>query len=70
MMNWDRIEGNWKQFKGKLKSQWGKFTHDELEMTLGTRDQLLGRMQKSYGVCRDDSARLLRHWQLHHQSDH
>ena len=30
-MNWDRIEGNWKQFKGKVKEQWGKLTDDDLE---------------------------------------
>ncbi len=26
-MNWDRIEGDWKQFVGKVKEKWGKLTH-------------------------------------------
>jgi uncharacterized protein YjbJ (UPF0337 family) len=68
-MNRDRIEGNWKQFKGRVKAQWGKITNDELEVTLGMRDQLLGRMQQTYGMCREESARQLRHWHLHHQRD-
>ena len=36
-MNWDRIEGNWKQFKGQIKEQWGRFTDDELDVVAGKR---------------------------------
>jgi uncharacterized protein YjbJ (UPF0337 family) len=25
-MEWNRVEGNWKQMKGKVKEQWGKLT--------------------------------------------
>jgi uncharacterized protein YjbJ (UPF0337 family) len=39
-MNWDRIEGNWKQAKGKVKEQWGKLTDDHLDVIAGKRDQL------------------------------
>jgi uncharacterized protein YjbJ (UPF0337 family) len=38
-MNWDQIEGNWKQFKGKARQQWGKLTDDELEQGAGARSQ-------------------------------
>ena len=31
-MNWDRIEGNWKEFKGKAQQQWGKLTNDDLDV--------------------------------------
>ena len=34
-MNWDYIEGNWKQAKGKIKEQWGKLTDDELDVIAG-----------------------------------
>jgi len=37
-MNWDRIEGNWKQIKGKAKAQWGKLTDDQLEVIAGRRE--------------------------------
>ena len=39
-MNWDRIEGNWKQFKGNVREQWGKLTDDQLDVIAGKRDQL------------------------------
>ena len=54
-MNWDRIEGNWKQFKGKAKEQWGKLTDDQLDVIGGRRDQLVGRVQESYGIGKDEA---------------
>lgn len=49
-MDWDVIEGNWTQYKGHVKAQWGKLTNDNLDVIAGKRDQLLGQIQKSYGV--------------------
>ena len=54
-MNWDRIEGNWKQLKGKAKEQWGKLTDDQLDVIGGKRDQLVGKVQESYGIGRDEA---------------
>src|SRR5439155_11735384 len=48
IMNWDSIEGNWKEFKGKAKTQWGKLTDDDLKVIEGHRDLLEGRLQKNY----------------------
>ena len=45
-MNWDQIEGNWKQFAGKAKEKWGKLTDDELAKTAGKQEQLSGILQK------------------------
>ena len=45
-MNWDRIEGNWKQFKGKVKEQWGELTDDQIDVINGRRDQLAGKIRK------------------------
>ena len=36
-MNWDRIEGNWKQLRGKVQQQWGKLTDDDLTTIQGRR---------------------------------
>jgi uncharacterized protein YjbJ (UPF0337 family) len=52
-MNWDTIEGNWKQFKGHVKEKWGKLTDDHLDTIAGKRDQLAGRIQESYGITKD-----------------
>jgi uncharacterized protein YjbJ (UPF0337 family) len=56
-MNWDRIEGNWKQFSGKVQQQWGKLTNDDLDVIDGRRDELSGRIQKAYGVTKDEADR-------------
>lgn len=61
-MNWDRIEGNWKQVKGKVKEQWGRITDDELDVILGKRDQLAGKIQANYGVTREEAERQLNDW--------
>jgi len=29
-MNWDEIEGKWKQSMGKVKEKWGKLTDNDL----------------------------------------
>ena len=54
-MNWDRIEGNWKQLTGKIKEQWGKLTYDDIDVIGGKRDQLAGRLQQSYGITKDEA---------------
>ena len=62
-MNWDRIEGNWKQFAGKAKEQWGKLTDDELDKVAGRREQLAGKIQESYGISRDEAERQVKDWE-------
>jgi uncharacterized protein YjbJ (UPF0337 family) len=52
-MNWDEVQGNWRQFKGKVKEQWGKLTDDELDRIDGRYDQLVGRIQEQYGITRE-----------------
>jgi len=52
-MNWDRVEGNWKQFRGKVREQWGKLTDDELDQIAGNREQLEGKIQERYGIAKD-----------------
>jgi len=56
-MNQDRLGGNWKQMKGKVREQWGKLTDDDLDVIAGRRDQLLGRIQERHGVARDEAER-------------
>ena len=52
-MDWNRIEGNWKQAKGKVKEKWGALTDDDLERINGQRDQLEGKIQDRYGMAKD-----------------
>ena len=52
-MNWDRVEGNWKQFTGKIKEKWGDLTDDDLTQINGKREQLEGKIQERYGYNKD-----------------
>lgn len=56
-MNWDQIEGDWKQVKGKARETWGKFTDDEWTAIAGKRDQLVGMIQTRYGVAKEEAER-------------
>ena len=58
-MNWDQIEGNWKQFTGALKAKWGKLTDDDLTTIAGKRDQLAGVLQERYGLAKDQAEKEL-----------
>ncbi len=49
-MNWDKIEGNWTQIKGKAKAKWGKLTDDDLDVVEGKREELAGKIQERYGI--------------------
>jgi len=54
-MNWDRIEGNWKQLKGKVKEHWGDLTDDHIDVIAGKRDLLVGKVQEQYGISKDEA---------------
>ncbi len=58
-MNWDQVQGNWKQFTGKVKEKWGKLTDDELTVIAGKRDQLSGVLQKKYGYKKEQAEKEL-----------
>jgi uncharacterized protein YjbJ (UPF0337 family) len=61
-MNWDRIEGNWKQLKGAARERWGKLTDSDWEQLSGRRDQLMGKIQERYGYSKDEAERELDEW--------
>ena len=61
-MNWDRVEGNWKEFTGKAKQQWGKLTDDDLTVVEGKRDELSGKLQQRYGYAKDQAEKEIDSW--------
>jgi uncharacterized protein YjbJ (UPF0337 family) len=54
-INWDEIEGEWKQIKGKVKQKWAELTDDEVDEIGGKKDVLVGKVQKRYGIARDEA---------------
>ncbi len=61
-MNWERVEGQWNQLKGELKSKWAKLTDDDLRIVGGKKDQLIGKLQERYGVMKDEAERQVNEW--------
>jgi uncharacterized protein YjbJ (UPF0337 family) len=58
-VNWDEIEGNWKQ---AVREKWGDLTDDGLDRIAGNREQFVGRLQKRYGTARDQAERDVDAW--------
>jgi uncharacterized protein YjbJ (UPF0337 family) len=61
-MDWNRVEGNWKEFQGKVKEKWGKLTDDDLTAISGKREQLEGRLQQRYGFAKDQVRKDVDSW--------
>jgi uncharacterized protein YjbJ (UPF0337 family) len=62
VMDWNRVEGNWKQIKGKVKEKWGRLTDDDLDVIAGHRDQLEGKIQERYGIAKDQVRKDVDDW--------
>lgn len=54
-MNWDQVEGKWKQYKGQAKEKWGRLTDDDFDVINGRRQQLVGKIQERYGIAREEA---------------
>lgn len=52
-MNWDQIQGKWKQSMGTVKEKWGKLTDDDLTTINGHKEQLVGKIQERYGIAKE-----------------
>ena len=61
-MNEDTLKGQWTQFKGRVREQWGKLTDDDVDQIQGQSEQLIGRLQERYGWARADAEREVDDW--------
>lgn len=67
-MNKEKLYGEWNVIKGKIKEKWGKLTDNDLTEINGKRDQLLGKIQKKYGVAKEQAEKELADWEDHYSS--
>lgn len=61
-MNTMEMKGNWNDLKGQIKEKWGELTDDDLTRIDGKRDQLVGAVQKRYGVAQSAAEREIDSW--------
>jgi uncharacterized protein YjbJ (UPF0337 family) len=65
-MNWDQIEGKWKQLTGSIKAKWGDLTDDEITEIEGNREKLEGKLQETYGRTREQAQAEVDEWLSKH----
>jgi uncharacterized protein YjbJ (UPF0337 family) len=61
-MNAEQLKGQWTQFKGELKQQWGKFTDADLLQIEGNYDKFIGKVQELYGEKKDELMKWADKW--------
>ncbi|MNT97900.1 hypothetical protein D3C72_2403370 [compost metagenome] len=62
-MDWNRVEGNWREFRGKVKAEWRNLPDDCLVMIAGKRVALSGRLQEAYGISRNEAEQLIKRFE-------
>jgi uncharacterized protein YjbJ (UPF0337 family) len=65
-MDWERISGDWAQWKPRVQERWSRLTDDHLDVIAGRRDHLLRRIEEIYGLSREETERQLRNWERSH----
>lgn len=65
-MDWDQAAGDWTQFKGLLKEQWGDLTDDDLTRIAGRRQQLVGCLQERYGLSESQAEEAIAAFEAEH----
>ena len=66
-MNWNQVEGNWKQFKGYVREKWGDLTDDDLDRIAGKRENLVGHIQEKYGIAQEEAEKQVDEWEKTHK---
>ena len=61
-MNWDQVQGKWKQMSGDIKTRWGKLTDDDLHVIGGEKDKLVGHIQERYGIQKEQAQNEVDEW--------
>ena len=61
-MDWNQVQGNWKQLRGKAKEKWGKLIDDDLNVIEGRREQLEGKLQQRYGFAKAQIHKDVDYW--------
>jgi uncharacterized protein YjbJ (UPF0337 family) len=56
-MNWDQVEGKWRQYKGRVREKWGALTENDVHVIAGNREELVGKIQERYGYVKERASK-------------
>ena len=59
MKNTTELKGNWNEIKGKLKQKFALLTDNDLLLTEGKKDELIGRLQIKLGKTKEEVQKIL-----------
>jgi uncharacterized protein YjbJ (UPF0337 family) len=68
-MNWEHVEANWRQLRGRARARWGRLTDDDLDLIAGKRDALVGKLQVRYGTSKEAVETQIEDWSRHIDDD-
>lgn len=64
-MTWVEIAREWPRLAEQARSKWAKLSLRDLAIVDGDRERLIGKLEKRYGLSRDDGALHVDEWSVH-----
>ena len=61
-MNWDQVQGKWKQMSGSVKQKWAKLTDSDLDYIAGSHEKFVGKLQERYGIAKEEAQKQADQW--------
>ena len=61
-MNWDQVQGKWKQLRGSVKQKYGKLTDNDLDYIAGSHERFIGKLQERYGIAKEEAQMQVDQW--------
>jgi uncharacterized protein YjbJ (UPF0337 family) len=58
----DILTGKWHELKGKVRTQWGKLTDDDMTKLSGKTEELTGILQQRYGYGKAQAEHEINKW--------
>ncbi len=58
----EKLLGLWRQLKGRVKEEWGRLSDDQLTEIEGRMERLVGHLQETYGLSREEAERAVSRW--------
>lgn len=62
-MNKNRMRGDWRRVKGRIRGKWGNLTDDDVDRIDGRRTQPAGPLQRRHGMAKEEIEEQIREFE-------